>query len=89
VLYFKEGRKNAAIATQPYSFESTVEECTEAAREYAEALELALHVPRNPFASIWYPGSTLFLVLTELDHINWLPEQESGVAFPDVEAEAA
>jgi hypothetical protein len=78
---------NAAIVMQPYRFAKTVEDCLRAARVYAEHLELGFHVPANPFASVWYPGATLFFVFTEPDRpVYWLPEQESGAAFQEPEA---
>jgi hypothetical protein len=40
-------------------------------------LGLRWHTPPNPYASIWYPGRTLFLVMTLPDvDVAWLPEQE-------------
>ena len=35
-----------------------------------------------PYASIWYPGWTLFIVMTLPDvEVRWLPEQVSEVHF--------
>jgi hypothetical protein len=36
-----------------------------------------LHVPPDPLASFHYPGSTLFIVITQLDvAVRWLAEQD-------------
>jgi hypothetical protein len=73
----KRGLVNVAIVGQPYGLAPT---------ESAELTELVingykLHVPpAGPCASIWYPGSTLFLVLTLPDvTVRWLPEQLTAV----------
>jgi hypothetical protein len=72
----KRGYQNIAIAGQPYGM----------ANGNAEALQMLLdagfevHVPPgNPHASIWYPGVTLFLVLTlPGTAVRWLPEQQAS-----------
>jgi hypothetical protein len=65
---------NAAIIGQPYGkWDDTRRARLDAtAREYG----LRWSVPPQPFASIWYPGSCLFIVLTKPDvEVHWLPEQ--------------
>jgi hypothetical protein len=76
-LFFrtKEGAKskNAAIITQPYNADAQG-----AAQHIAQELGLALHIPPNPQASIYWPGVTFFLAFTAPDiQIRWLPEMLS------------
>ena len=73
----KRGWENVAIVGQPYGMGRGV-------REELKALVgqgYALHVPpAGASASIWYPSSTLFLVLTLPGiTVRWLPEQQTAV----------
>ena len=79
--YFRRDRRRAAIVTEPYDSEGI----RQAVLDYISPLGLVLHVPPEPRASLWYPGYTLFLVITKPDFgdIRWLPEQLEfdGVPF--------
>jgi hypothetical protein len=69
----KRGWVNAAIVGQPYDGAMSC-----AAGHLAVLIRAGyeLHVPPEPFASIWNPGATFFLVLTLPGVVvNWLPEQ--------------
>jgi hypothetical protein len=73
-LYFSAERRNVAIVGQPYQLiDGDVADF-----EGYISKGYALHFPPNPYASIWYPGATLFLVLTlgSVD-VRWLPEQRT------------
>ena len=62
-----------AIIGQPYNQLSSYQPELDA---LAKAHNLKWKVPPKPRASIWYPGSTLFIVLTLPEHkIVWLPDQ--------------
>lgn len=77
-LFFKRRGQPAAIAVQPYP--DAIFSCIKEAQEIADWLELRLHVPPAPKASIHYPGGTAFLVFTRRnEQVVWLPEQVSGV----------
>jgi hypothetical protein len=68
----------AAVVCQPYQSRVLMTEALAA----AERSGLALHVPADPTASIWNPGSTLFLVFTRPEvTVEWLPEQKTGLAI--------
>jgi hypothetical protein len=74
----KRGFVNIAIVGHPYGL----------APSWANDLHglisngYQLHVPpAGAYASIWYPGATLFLVLTLPGiTVRWLPEQQNAVA---------
>lgn len=70
VTLFQRNRKPAAIVTEPYGGAGNP-------RAYIEPLGLKVHQPPNPYASFWYPGWTLFFVITKPDfgEVRWLPEQ--------------
>jgi hypothetical protein len=76
-LYFRVmGRKKcAAIVAQPYDHFS-VGSAESVARQY----NIECHIPPHPTASIYYPGSCVFIVYTAVGHqIRWLPEQLTGI----------
>lgn len=61
--YAKRGRVSAAIITEPYHDIPRIE-------------GLQTHMPPNKFASFWFPGWTIFCVITRPGEvIKWLPEQ--------------
>jgi hypothetical protein len=78
IYYRDSARRNIAIATQPYGnhpddFRAELDRC-------AEEFGLRWHVPPVPRASFWYPGWTLFIVMTLPGvELKWLPEQVSGL----------
>jgi hypothetical protein len=83
-LYFRERRSdgkrgfvNAALVTQPYHADDDTLEAI--AAEHG----LEWHrPPAGPYASIHFPGSTLFLVLTRPGRtIRWLDEQETDTVI--------
>jgi hypothetical protein len=72
-LYYRDARTRAkaALVMQPYDnadlgpLQATL-----------APLGLHCHVPPNAFASFWYPGWTVFIVVTKPDVVvHWLPEQ--------------
>jgi hypothetical protein len=69
----KRGRINIAIAGQPYQW------IGEVGAEIAdlERRGFCIHTPpRGDRASIWFPGQTLFIVVTLPGvEVKWLPEQ--------------
>ena len=68
--YYRVPGLCAAIVGEPYN------DCRTKAAALAAKLGLALHIPANPKASIWYPDATFFLVFTTREHVmRWLPEQ--------------
>jgi hypothetical protein len=70
---------NVAIVGQPYEFNSFI------AEELAELVGRGFKVtmPPQPFASVWYPAATIFLVVTLPEtKVRWLPEQE--IAVPEL-----
>jgi hypothetical protein len=80
----KRGLMNVAIVGQPYGFNSFI------AEELAELVGrgLKVTVPPHPFASIWYPRATIFLVVTLPEtKVWWLPEQE--IAVPELKPDTA
>ena len=71
-LYYRDARTRAkaAIVMQPY--DADLRRLTAA----FAALGLRCQVPPNARASFWYPGWTLFAVVTKADVVvRWLPEQ--------------
>ena len=78
-LWFTAARRCVAAVGQPYDWEDDeIEEC----RAHLSGLGLALHIPPDPFASIHYPGNTLFLVVTQPGvDVRWLPEQAGGIVW--------
>jgi hypothetical protein len=63
-----------AYISQPYKHVKR-----EPLREMLEREGFALHIPPFPLASIYYPGSTFFLVVTRPGvSVKWLPEQVRG-----------
>jgi hypothetical protein len=72
--FFKQcwGRQTAAIVTEPY-LGSDIADLVVVVRAHG----LVLHTPPNPLASLWYPGWTVFCVITRRDFpdVRWLPEQ--------------
>jgi hypothetical protein len=83
-LYYRsrETRLCAAIVGQPYNgldaeHRAKLDLC--AARR-----GLAWHVSPMPYASLWYPGWTIFIVMTMPGvTVNWLPEQMSETLFAE------
>jgi hypothetical protein len=75
-LAFRANGKNAAVVTQPYHYDRPDE-----ARRWAAERGLAIHVPPDPLASIYYPGSAYFIVIvTAGDRVSWLPDQDGRLA---------
>jgi hypothetical protein len=73
------GLVNAAIVGQPYQMDGFV------AGGLSELVAAGFKVslPINPYASFWYPGATLFVIVTVRDaEVRLLPEQE--VMLPDL-----
>ena len=76
-IAFSAKRRYVAIVGQPYP--RAVDLAQQRARRKARGL--VLHVPPDPFASIHYPGGTLFLVITQPGvEVNWLPDQDGRLA---------
>ena len=78
-LYFREvktssSRKNVAIAGQPYQWSASVR----AELADLERRGFCVHTPPGgERASIWFPGQTLFIVVTQPGvEVKWLPEQQ-------------
>jgi len=68
--YFKCDERATALVSEPYQADIP------RLRHALEQHGLVVHVPPNPRASFWYPGHTLFLVITRSDtKIDWLPYQ--------------
>jgi hypothetical protein len=70
--------RNIAIVGQPYGILADKEKILDTACKHyaAGGVLLKWHMPPNPRASIHFPGSTIFLVLTLPGiEIKWLPEQ--------------
>jgi hypothetical protein len=77
-LFARAHCRPAALIAQPYVDAGYT--ILDEAREIADRLGLALHVPPAPKASIHYVGGCVFLVFTSREHsIRWLPEMVSGV----------
>ena len=65
-----------ALIGEPYQEEGD-EVALEQLRVWLNSMRLDLFVAPDPLASIWYPGSTRFLVIAALGtEIRWLPEQD-------------
>jgi hypothetical protein len=86
--------RNIGIVGQPYGrIDNHCDELEACAAQYG----LRWHLPPVPYASFWYPGLTLFVVMTLPDiEVSWLPEQlverESFrrlVSKPDLQSQAA
>jgi hypothetical protein len=72
-LHFKRWGDNIAIIGQPYP---TAMNLLEGARDLI-AQGCCIHIPPNPFASLWNPGRCLMLIATHPNNsVHWLPEQE-------------
>lgn len=67
--FCKRGRVTGCIVNEPYA------ERWE--RQVRSANGLVVHIPPNPYASFWNPGSTLFVVIMRADHPapQWLVDQ--------------
>ena len=72
-VYFNRGGRPAAILTEPYWSEP--EEV--ALRGLVARMGLVLSTPPNPYASLWFPASTSFAVITNpaFGEVRWLPDQ--------------
>jgi hypothetical protein len=69
--YYHWKRHTVAIVTEPYLGSGLADLV-----KLVEILGLEMHTPPNPLASLWYPGSTAFCVITRRDwQVRWLPEQ--------------
>lgn len=76
-LHFRSHGQNVAIVAQPYS--KTLLSIFDA-KQMAQSMGLACHVPPQPWCSFWFPRWTLFLVFTKPDQpVIWLPEQTTGI----------
>ncbi len=78
-IYFIANRRAVAVVGQPYPKSGDDKTGARIIADFharAARMNLAAHVPPNPFASFHYPGFALFLVLTfpGVD-VRWLPEQ--------------
>lgn len=75
--FFMRDGKAAAIITEPYSH-------LHQALLRATSFGLVCHMPPNPFASLWFPGWTFFVVITRRDFgdVVWLPDQLSFIKPP-------
>lgn len=77
---YRANNRNVAIVGQPYghldSYRADLDAC-------AAGYGLRWHVPPQPYASIHYPGYTLFIVMTvpAVTTIQWLPEQVHAEQF--------
>jgi hypothetical protein len=72
-VWFRRDRRYVAAAGQPYL--SAVDLAEERAELTARGLIMC--VPPDPFASLHYPGWTLFVVVTLPGvAVRWLPEQD-------------
>jgi hypothetical protein len=71
--FARRGRYAAMAIVEPYDSE----ESRVGLPAYLAARGLVLHQPPNPQASFWYPGATLFCVITtpEFGEVKWLEEQ--------------
>jgi hypothetical protein len=86
VIYYKapksggsRGLVNAAIVGQPYQMDGFV--AGGLSELVASGFKVSL--PINPYASIWYPGATLFVIVTvRCAEVRLLPEQE--VLLPEL-----
>jgi hypothetical protein len=82
-LYFKAGRVCAAVVGQPYTagvYYAEPGSVTRRCQAPGGLVDRGLRwrMPPNRYASIYYPGRTLFTVATaapDLTPIVWLPEQ--------------
>lgn len=71
-LVFSKDRRVAAIVGQPYGHIDVAKVKVALAEQ-----GYALHTPPDPFASIYYPGGTLFLVVTLPETaVRFLPDQD-------------
>jgi hypothetical protein len=74
-FYFK--RRFVAVVGQPYLDASDIPTW----RDHLAGRGLILHAPTDPFASIHYPGATLFFVVTLRGvGVRFLPEQDGRLA---------
>jgi hypothetical protein len=72
----RRGLVNAAIVGQPYQMDAI-------GLSELVASGLKVSLPVNPYASIWYPGVTLFVIVTlPKVEVRLLPEQE--VVLPEL-----
>lgn len=72
-IWFYAARRYVAAVGQPYL---DVADLREWRANLAER-GFVLHVPPDPLASIHFPGSTLFVVVTKAGGaVKWLPEQD-------------
>jgi hypothetical protein len=76
-LFFKSGRMNAAIVSQPYcDFREPCRDDGLTWDLFAFKYRLAVSFPPNLRASFHSPGHAFFVVLHERSHVaQWLPEQ--------------
>jgi hypothetical protein len=77
----KRGFENVAIVGQPCDMDYGNREALEMLLDEG----FALHTPpASPHAGIWFPGATMFLVLTRPGtDVRWLPEQRTP--FPELQ----
>jgi hypothetical protein len=80
-IHFNRNRRPVAIAGQPYGYPARyIDELNAYAREH----RMRWHAPPMPYASIWFPGSTLFYVMARPDvEVRWLPEQVAETGFAE------
>jgi len=70
-LFYRDRHRNVALVAQPYKSEVP----TRLHAHWAQR-GLRCHVPPNAFASFWYPGVCMFIVITRPEtEVRWLPEQ--------------
>lgn len=76
-IWFRRDRRYVAAIGQPYPPAVSVPSW----RDQLTTRGFVLHVPPDPLASIHFPGSCLFLVITLPGvEVRWLPEQDGRMA---------
>lgn len=77
-IWFYKDRRFVAAVGQPYPGAAGD---LDRWRSHLARRGLVLHVPPDPFASIHYPGGTLFVVVTKPGvEVRFLPEQDGRLA---------
>jgi hypothetical protein len=78
---YRAGRRLVAIVGQPYN---TVPQYRDTLDDCAARYGLRWQVAPMGRASFWFPGWTLFIVMTRPDvQVHWLPEQINAQQFAD------
>jgi hypothetical protein len=75
LMAFSAKQRIVALVGQPYMKAEDIP----STRTLVAERGLSLHVPPDPFASIHYPGETLFLVVTKPEtSVAFLPDQDGS-----------